>query len=175
MNDEEKYFRNYKRNPKAIRAYVRSLFDDGHVLEATYYFAFLLSAEPHSIETNTLGFRLAIARFDKDVIRYDRALSKAGASEEEIYSLHLAYYLAFNQKKEILDASICLCDLEFKSVFCINVLIQAIDHLNEFKLVRKFIQCQYHRLQNSPHLDRILKRILIKRFCELLCLNLRQR
>jgi len=164
----EKFFRERQRNPLAIRHYVRSLLDVGRILEASFYFDLLLAADPDSIETNKLGYQLAIQKFETGVERYERALRKAGASEEEIYSLQLAYYLAFNVRRLIQDCAHCLVDMELKKEFGLSVLIQAIEHVGEYELASRFIRHQYGRLKNSPHLDQILKRILMKRLVEML-------
>lgn len=168
MDDEEKYFREYKRNPKAVRAYVRSLFDEGHILEASFYFSFLLNADPNSIETNKLGYRLALARFDSNIRQYDDALRKASVTEEDLYSLQLAYYLTFNAQMLALDGARRLIDIELKSDFSLNILVQAIEEIGDYQLADKFIQHQYRRIKSSSHLDQILKRIIVGHLIELL-------
>jgi hypothetical protein len=164
----EKFFRERQRNPLAIRHYVRSLLDAGRILEASFYFDFLMAFDPNSIETNKIGYQLSIKKFETRVDRYERALRNAGASKEEIYSLQLAYYLAFNAHRLIADCAYCLADMELKTEFGLNVLIQAIEHVGEYELAARFIRHHYARIKSSSRLDHILKTILTKRLIEFL-------
>jgi len=123
----------------------------------------LVKIDPKSIETNKLGYLLAIKRFDNNVADFDRNLYEAGADLATIYSLQLAYYLAFDSKNNILNCANALVDIELKDSFGLNTLVQAVETASDYKLASQFINNYYKNINHTPHLDRMLKEILVSR------------
>jgi hypothetical protein len=164
MDAIETNFRSRPRNPLAIRHYVQSLVDARRILEAAFYFNILQKNDPLSISTNKLGYLIAIMRLDNKVLDYDKALSNGGASKEDIFSLRLAYYIAFSKSDLALEIAKFLAPIKIKNDLGMSGMIQIIEETGDYGLTKLFIDNQYRRITATPRLDQILKKILISKF-----------
>lgn len=168
MNAIEKHYREFPRNQIAIRYFVNELIQMDRVLEATHYLNYLLKEDPKNIAANKLGYRLAIRRMEANVSKFDQQLHRLGVDKEEIYSLQLSYYFTFGIKKETINCAHALIDMEIKSSDTLNILIEVIEDVKNYALTYKFIKYHYSRIKTTKTVDKILKKIIFHRFCEVI-------
>lgn len=112
MDALEKIFRQKPQNKIVLRYYVEMLLEQGHLLESRYFVDKLLEIDPDDLESNRLGYRVAIETMNPNVRCFEEKLMFAGISQEELYALQLHYYFTFNDQKKAHECALGLLNIE---------------------------------------------------------------
>ncbi|MEN4750468.1 hypothetical protein ABEH28_11935 [Pseudomonas sp. Ps21-P2] len=78
---------------KRFTEYVGALLHQGRIVEARHYFIELAELSPYHVNTVRLGYEIAIATFDNDlVVKYDRLLADSSSDISGLMMFRLKYY-----------------------------------------------------------------------------------
>jgi hypothetical protein len=161
-------YRRTPRNPVVLRSYVRDLIERQHILEATFFYERLKKEDATSFETNRMGYLLSIRMMDPKVGDFDKRLIEAGATQEQLYALHLHYYYTFSHIPKMRECMTTLLNIEPTEQYTFAIITEAVIALDDFDLAAQFIQYFLPRLKSTDELIKRLRRILIKHFHRLL-------
>ncbi len=160
MNSRETNFRRHPNNSSLLRNYILYLFEEQHLLEARYYHAKLMALDSSDISTNTIGYKLALAVASHDIKEYERNLIAAGASNEQLYSLHLHYCLTFNDKQQMMSYLYGLLELVPTMQYTVEGVWSAIQKIDDADFIYRFAKNYLPRINKNQKVDKVLKKKL---------------
>lgn len=146
-----------------IRDYVLDLYNNQHFLEAQYFHEQLKKKDPDGLETNRIGYRLALAVVNTDVREFNTKLVDAGATEEQIFSLHIQYCLTFNDANQLRGYLEALLGIKPTEQYTVDVVLAALQKHDDADFITKFAQNYLPAIQKNPEITRMLKRMLYAR------------
>lgn len=175
MNAIEKNYYSKPENHIAIRNYVSSLFDNDRILEASFFCEKMLRAAPKNRYANEWAFRLAIARKDPNVEKYDEVLIKSKINENDLLMLHCKYYFVFQSSTLLKNCLNTLIDNKIEDQKHLSFIFECICWLQDADLTKKFAmsylkkdfkianeikECEFKRIlhiQLIEHISNIMK------------------
>ncbi|WP_183000787.1 MULTISPECIES: hypothetical protein [unclassified Pseudomonas] len=168
MEDIEKSYRDTpstnKKYAKRLTDYIYALIKHGRNIEAKHFFSELSKISPLHKKTIRLGYTIAIATFDNDMlIKYDNLLVDSNPETSELLWFQLRYYHSRNNLLacELVSSKL----LEESSKFeHISTILEVCLEQRSYSIAKPLIKVlAKHKLVLSPPTERRLKQILIEK------------
>lgn len=140
--------------------YVEHLLCKERVIEAKFYILSLKNIDLRSIR---LGFKVAVASFDNDLVRrYNELLISSGCPRVEIVWFNLQYYIKMLDLSKSLEASEFILANRPKDIY-VQTVFQACLVFSEYDFLKTLVKSGfYSRLNPSDPALKKLKEILHK-------------
>jgi len=163
---EEKFRKNLanpKKHVKSLTEYIEYLLEHEHILEASYYLNELLKLKPKHEKALTLGYKLAIRRFDiEQVIYFDKQLKTIKAKNELLLLLELEYFCSINNHKKMEACIEFLLIIDPISQNSFQLMIESALILKSYNLCEGILRkLKSQKLQLNEHASKKFKEIAI--------------
>lgn len=168
MEDIEKNYRDTpstnKKYTKRLTEYIETLIKHGRNLEAKHFFSELSRISPHHKKTIRLGYTIAIATFDNDMlIKYDKLLLDSNPETRERLWFQLRSYHSLNNTSAC-EAVCCVLLNENPAREHISTILEVCLERKSHTIATPLVLAlAKHRLMLNPKTEIKLKKLLIEK------------